>query len=98
MEARAQGKVAARGDALGIPQDVAKLRAKEPILNCLPHEMALIIAPVGLDSRVAHVCSEQNSLCDQLSRNASEGTFVHPSLTAAKMRKAKRVSFTMDAS
>ena len=64
----AQGRLAIRGDALGVLQDVVKMRARDPILNDITSEIALILAPQGGDLRAAHVWSEQNEICDQLSR------------------------------
>ena len=63
-----QGTLAVLGDALGVLYDVAKLRAKEPILNALAAEMALILAPIGMDIRAAHVWTQRNRICDTLSR------------------------------
>ena len=85
------GALAVRGDALGVLRDVIKLRAKDPVLNQLAHTMALPIAPTGVDLRAAHVWSEKNTLCDLLSRRASESSLDHPELKAAKYVVAKRV-------
>ena len=41
----AQGRLAIRGDALGILHDVLKLKAREPKLNALAHQIAYILAP-----------------------------------------------------
>ena len=88
-----QGALAVRGDALGILMDVVKLRAREPVLNMLTHDMSLTMAPSGLDLRAAHVWSERNALCDMLSRREIEGRLVHPELNAAQFMRAKRVNF-----
>ena len=86
------GMLAVRGDALGILMDVVKLKARDPVLNLLAHDMSLTIAPTGLDLRVAHVWTEKNKVCDLLSRRQSEGPIDHPELNAAKVLRAKRVS------
>ena len=93
--ANAQGRLAVRGDALGVLQDVLKSKAKDRVLNCLAHEMALITAPLGTDLRAAHVWSEQNQICDQLSRRLSEGSHEHPLLKASKVMKARRLKLSM---
>ena len=86
-----QGALAVRGDAMGVLVDVVKLRARDPVLNMLVHDMSLSIAPTGLDLRAAHVWSESISVCDLLSRLQLEGQLVHPALSSAKHVKAKRV-------
>ena len=88
-----QGPLAVRGDALGVLTDVVKLRAKEPVLNKLAHDMSLSMAASGLDLRAAHIWSERNVVCDLLSRRTTEGRFDHPELKAAQCMKAKRVTF-----
>ena len=74
-----QGLLAVRGDALGVLHDVMKLRARDPILNSLAHTMALTVAPLGCDLRAAHVWSERNVICDQLSRKGADGLKRSPS-------------------
>ena len=64
----AQGRLAIRGDALGVLQGVVKMRARDPILNDITSEIALILALQGGDLRAAHVWSEENEICDQPSR------------------------------
>ena len=66
--AQAQGRLAFRGDALGILYDMLRYRAKDPVLNDLAGALALLVAPVGLDIRAAHIWSERNVICDKLSR------------------------------
>ena len=65
---RAQGLLAVRGHALGVLQDVIKLKARDPILNDITGENALVLAPQGGDIRAAHVWSEKKETCDRLSR------------------------------
>ena len=45
-------------DALGMLHDAAKLKAKDPVLNLMVGELALLIAPYGLDIRAARSWSE----------------------------------------
>ena len=66
--AKAQGRLAFRGDALGILFDMLRYRAKDSMLNDLAGALALLVAPVGLDIRAAHIWSERNLTCDKLSR------------------------------
>ena len=65
---RAQGRLAVKGDALNVLQDVIKLKARDPILNDITGENALVLAPQGGDIRAAHVWPEKNETCDMLSR------------------------------
>ena len=68
----AQGKLAIRGDALGVLYDVLRFRAKEVVLNDVAGAMALLVTPLGVDLRAAHVWSERNTVCDMLSRLSSD--------------------------
>ena len=70
----AQGRRAIRGDALGVLYDVFRFRAKDAVLNDLVRAMALLVAPLGVDLRAAHIWSEQNNVCDLLSRLSLDGT------------------------
>ena len=65
----AQGQLAIRGDALGALQDVLRMRARDKVVNDVTGELALIVAPFGGDIRTAHLWSEQNTVCDVLSRS-----------------------------
>ncbi len=65
-----------RGDAKGVLQSALKLRGREPNLNRLMCELALYLAPHGMALDACHVWSEDNALCDTLSRLA--GTSVLP--------------------
>ena len=44
------------------------MKARDPILNDITGENALVLAPQGGDIRAAHVWSEKNETCDMLSR------------------------------
>ena len=63
-----QGSLAILGDALGVLYDFAKLRAKDPILNEIARETALILAPTGHVLKAAHIWTQRNTICDALSR------------------------------
>ena len=56
------------GDALGVLQDVTAFRARDSQLNLIMGELALRLAPLGLEISVVHACSEYNTVCDALSR------------------------------
>ena len=56
------------GDALGFLHDRLRMRARDPVLNDIAAELALALAPLGFDIRAAHFWSEQNKVCDRLSR------------------------------
>ena len=86
-----QGRFAVRGDALGVPHDVVKMRAREPILNVIAGEIAVILAPRGGDLRAAHLWSEQNEICDQLSRMQPEKPGPLKGLEEAKRYKPCRM-------
>ena len=53
--ADSQGRLLIRGDALGNLFDVLRFRARDPVLNDLACEMALLTAPWGVDLRAIHV-------------------------------------------
>ena len=66
--AEAQGRLAIIGDALGVLHDALKLKARMSVLNAIMCELALLLAPTGQSVQGAHVWSERNSVCDDLSR------------------------------
>ena len=85
--AQSQGQLVVRGDALGVLHDVIKMNATDSVLNCLAHEMAFIIAPLGTDLRAAHIWSERNVVCDRLSREGLKGVRGTPQLSGARAMK-----------
>ena len=91
----AQGKLAIRGDALGILHDVLKLKARVPIPNALAHQMAYILAPIGLDVRLAHVWTERNTICDKLSRCTNANELEAPQLSEATRMRMHRFQLLM---
>ena len=68
MLIHSQGSLAIIGDALGVLHDAVKLRAKDPVLNAIMGDLALLIAPTGKDIRCAHIWTQRNVTCDALSR------------------------------
>ena len=85
--ASTQGTVAILGDALGVLYDVMKLKARDVVLNSLAGEMALILSPIGMDTRTAHLWTQRNCVCDALSRmNGGEESDL------PQLRQALRVS------
>ena len=61
------------GDALGVLHDARKFRPKDPILNKVMAEMAVLIAPLGLELRAIHLWTQRNKTCDALSRLKQNG-------------------------
>jgi hypothetical protein len=62
----------ALGDALGMLYGAAKFRSKDPILNRIFMEMALLFAPRGSTLEAVHIWSEESHIADALSRIGSE--------------------------
>ena len=56
------------GDALGVLIDAMKFRAREPMLNKLKAELALVVAPFGLELTTMQTWSMHNETCDWLRR------------------------------
>ena len=93
--AQSQGQLVVREDALGVLHDVIKMKATNSLLNCLAHEMAFIIAPLGTDLRAAHIWSERNVVCDRLSREGFKAVRGTPQLSGAGVMKPRRVTRSM---
>ena len=87
--AETQGTLAALGDALGILYDVTKIKAKEPVLNAIAAEMALLMAPIGMDIRAANVWTQRNRVCDELSRLQCGQLPELPTLSSAHCMKRR---------
>ena len=62
------GSLFVMGDALGVLRDARKFRAKDATLNELMAELALVIAPLGLELQTVHLWTQRNKSCDALSR------------------------------
>ena len=67
-----QSQLAFCGDALGVPQDAMAFRARDAQWNLIMGELALRLAPLGLEVPVVHAWSEYNTICDALSRVDTE--------------------------
>ena len=67
------GTLAVMGDALGVLHDARKFRAKDPVLNELMAELALLIAPMGQELQAIHIWTQRNETCDALSRLGQKG-------------------------
>ena len=82
-----QGKPLIIGDALDVLHDALRLRARDSILNSRMSEVALVLAPTGGDICAAHLWTERNTVCDELSR-------LQPNrrATAGALRDAKILS------
>ena len=65
---QARGGASVMGDALGVLLGMGALRSKDPHINKLFGELALVLAPVGSAIECLHVCAEDNALADELSR------------------------------
>ena len=69
--------------------DVMKLKARDPVLNAVAAEMALVLAPLGMDVRVAHLWTQRNQVCDLLSRLNADASLPEAlsGATRVKLRK-----------
>ena len=85
----AQGRLAIVGDALGVLHDAIRLKAKDSVLNSIMCELALVLAPTGQSLQGAHIWSERNSICDDLSRITENGK---PPQSLASTRRTRRRS------
>jgi len=65
------GQPVAMGDALGMLFGAARFRSKDPTINRVFMEMALLMAPRGSTLDAIHIWSEENYLADLLSRRSS---------------------------
>ena len=77
----ARGGATVLGDALGVLLKMGVLRSKDPRINMLFMELALVLAPTGSSLECLHVCAEDNTLADELSR-MKEGAREPPHLRA----------------
>ena len=55
-------------DALGILQAAVRFKAKDPAINAIYMELALLFAPHGAELSAIHLWSEINFLADAVSR------------------------------
>ena len=82
-----QGRLVLHGDAQGVLQAVCRRRAREPRLNLIVAEIQLHLGAGIHDLTGVHFWSEENAVCDALSRRAEgatlpevlvDATFVEP--------------------
>jgi len=78
--AKSSGMPIAFGDALGMLYGAARFRSKDPVLNKIFMEMALLFAPRGSTLEAVHIWSEENHIADALSRMGSEVHALPPCL------------------
>ena len=78
-----RGKITAVGDALGVLCGATKFRAKDPKINALMMDLALLFAPTGCALDAVHIWSEDNQEADALSR-LSVGAAVPPRLRSVR--------------
>ena len=86
--ATSDGGLAIVGDALGVVRDPLKLRSNDAVLNKIKGEFALVLAPVEKSLTRAHIWSERNTICDQLSRMTAD--FALPELLSTIKRTQRR--------
>ena len=65
---KSRGVLRIMGDALGIMHNAIKFNSKDPVINLMCMEVALLFAPVGAELEAVHLWSEHNDLADALSR------------------------------
>ncbi len=65
-----EGRVVVCGDAAGVLYDAVKFKAKDTTINMIMAELALLVAPLGLEIETMHIWSEWNHVADYLSRPA----------------------------
>ena len=80
MISTSTGRPVAVGDALGMLHGAVKFRFKDPIINKIFMEMALLVAPRGATLEAIHVWSEENEITDTLSRMGTDDKLVLPIL------------------
>ena len=66
------GAILAIGGALGMLQGAVRFQSRDPAINAIFMEMALIFAPFGASLEAMHQWSEENAKADDLSRNHLE--------------------------
>lgn len=69
------------GDALGIMNAAVRFRSKDPTINIMLMELALVTAPIGADIEAIHIWSEVNEWADTLSRLDEQGVEIPEALT-----------------
>ena len=82
-----RGAITVVGDAAGVLGDIVAMRAKSVTVNNLIKELALHLAPFGLEVQGVHIWSERNAVADALSRVAIGGD-MPPGLDEAHVQRA----------
>ena len=67
-----------------------RFRAKDPILNELMAELALVVAPLGVELQAMHLWTQRNRTCDALSRLTKQHTIPKG---LAEVQRCKRKPF-----
>ena len=80
------GSLVAVGDALRMLHGAAKFNSRDPGINLMFMELALIFAPSGATIETMHIWSQENALADAVSR-LDEGAVLPPAL--AKVRRTQ---------
>ena len=89
---QSKGKLRILGDALGIMHSAVRFKSKDPVINLMCMEMALIFAPAGAELEAIHLWSEVNDIADALSR-LHEGAAVPELCTKVARGSARRDAF-----
>ena len=87
--AASEGSLTIIGDALGVLHDAIKFKGREPTPNPIMGEIALIMAPMDIDTRAANVWSQRNSICDEFCRLQCQDNPTHAALTHAQRIKRR---------
>ena len=90
---KAHGKLYIHGDAKGVLQAVVRRQAKNPDMNLIVMEIQLELGMTMFDVTAAHFWSEENDVCDSLSR-VHEGKMVPNEVANAETWEACRKAWT----
>ena len=81
-----RGKVTIVGDAQGVISNLIAMRSRATAINDIIKEVALHLAPLGLDLMGLHLWAEQNTQADELSRLTTKSevpAWIHASTSRA---------------
>ena len=87
------GPAVGDGDALGMLSGAAKFRSKDPVINEVFMELALLIAPRGDTLEAMHIWSEENLLADVLSRIADDSCTLPAILAKVPRTPCREIGF-----
>ena len=82
------------GDALGVLQGATQFHSKDPAINKLFMELALIVVEAGREIHAEHLWSEKNNMADDLSR-LHEGAKLPQQLWGVPRAKAKEPTWNI---